>query len=111
VATSYLGVMVVGSGYLALGLLMSALTKSQFIALVLTALVLLALFVVGMGEFVAHEGTALHAVASYVSVWAHMNDFGSGIVDTRRLAFYGTLTAASLFLTSRVMEAWRWGAT
>lgn len=110
VASSYLGVMLVGSGYLALGLLMSSLTKSQFIALVLTAMVLLALFVAGMGEFVAPEGTIAHAIASYISVWAHMNDFGSGIIDSRRVAFYGTLTVVSLFLTSRVMDSWRWGS-
>ena len=35
VGASYLGVLLVGAGYLSLGLLMSALTKSQFLALVL----------------------------------------------------------------------------
>ena len=42
----------VGGGYLSLGMLMSAITKSQFLALVLTAMVILALFILGVGEFV-----------------------------------------------------------
>src|SRR6476469_6735542 len=42
---AFLGVLLVGGGYLALGMLMSAITKSQFLALVLTALVILALFI------------------------------------------------------------------
>jgi len=108
VGASYLGVLFVGAGYLALGLLMSALTKSQFLALILTALLLMVLFIFGIGEFVTRDGTVLHDVCAYVSVWAQMNDFASGVVDSRRLFFDGTLVALPLFLSVRVVEAWRW---
>jgi ABC-2 type transport system permease protein len=109
VLASYLGVFAVGAGYIALGLFMSSLTKSQFLAVVLTALVILVLFIVGIGEFVAREGTLAHQICSHVSVWAHMNDFASGIIDSRRLVFYGSLTLTSLFATTRVVQSWRWG--
>jgi ABC-2 type transport system permease protein len=105
---SYLGVALVGAGYLSLGLLMSALTKSQFLALVLTALVVLVLFILGIGEFVTREGTIMHAVCQHVSIWAHMNDFANGVVDSRRLVFYGTLVVLPLFITTRAVDAWRW---
>jgi ABC-2 type transport system permease protein len=108
-ASAYLGVFLVGSGYLSLGLLMSAITTSQFLALVLTALVVLGLFILGVGEFVTREGTLMHEICSHVSVWAHMNDFASGIVDSRRLVFYGSLSALPLFVTVRAVDAWRWG--
>jgi ABC-2 type transport system permease protein len=109
VGACYLGVGLVGAGYLAIGLMMSAFTKSQFLALVLTALVILALFIVGIAEFVAREGTALHEICAYVSVWAQMNDFASGVVDLRRVAFNLTLVALPLFATVRAVDAWRWG--
>jgi ABC-2 type transport system permease protein len=105
---SYLGVALVGAGYLSLGLLMSALTKSQFLALVLTALVILVLFILGIGEFVTRDGTLMHAVCQHVSIWAHMNDFANGVVDSRRLVFYGTLVVLPLFITTRAVDAWRW---
>ena len=108
-AASYLGVLLVGAAYLSVGLLMSALTKSQFLALVMTAMVILALFILGIAEFVTREGTALHDICAYVSVWAQMNDFASGIVDTRRLAFNASLVVLPLFLTTRAVDAWRWG--
>jgi len=108
-ASAYLGVSLVGAGYLAIGLMMSAATDSQFLALVATALVILALFLLGIGEFIARDGSMLQAVCSHVSVWAQMNDFASGIVDTRRLVFDATLVVFPLFVTTRVVDAWRWG--
>lgn len=108
-AAAFLGVFLVGAGYLALGTMMSAITKSQFLALVLTALVILALFILGIGEFVTRDGTLMHDVCAHVSVWAHMNDFASGVVDSRRLVFYGSLVFVPLFSTVRAVDAWRWG--
>jgi ABC-2 type transport system permease protein len=107
--SAYLGILLVGAGYLSVGLLMSALTRSQFIALILTGMVILFLFILGIGEFVTREGTLMHDVCSHVSVWAHMNDFAAGIVDSRRLVFYGTLTVLPLFVAVRAVDAWRWG--
>jgi ABC-2 type transport system permease protein len=108
-ASAYLGVLLVGAGYLSVGLCASALTRSQFLAMVWTALVLLVLFILGVGEFVTREGSTMHEVCAHVSVWAHMNDFASGIVDSRRLVFYGTLVVLPLFVATRAVDAWRWG--
>ena len=106
-ATSYLGVVLVGAAYLAVGLLMSALTSSQFIALVLTALVMLVLFIVGIGEFVAAPGTVVHAVCRHVSMWSQMASFSSGLIDTRHLVFDVSVVATCLFVTVRIVESWR----
>lgn len=108
-ASCYLGVLLVGAGYLSLGLLASAMTKSQFLALVVSALVILFLFILGIGEFLARDGTWFHAVCAHVSVWSHMNDFAHGLVDSRRLVFYGTMIVLPLFLATRVVDSWRWG--
>jgi ABC-2 type transport system permease protein len=108
VASAYLGVFLVGAGYLALGLCASALTRSQFLSLVWTSLVILVLFTLGVGEFVTREGTAMHGVCAYVSAWGHMNELAGGIVDSRRLVLYGSMVALPLFVATRAVEAWRW---
>jgi ABC-2 type transport system permease protein len=108
-ASAYVGVTLVGAGYLSLGLCASALTRSQFLAMVSTALILLVLFILGVGEFVTQSGSLIHDVCAHVSVWAHMNDFASGVVDSRRLVFYGTLVVLPLFLATRAVDSWRWG--
>jgi ABC-2 type transport system permease protein len=108
-ASAYLGVLLVGAGYLAIGVCASALSRSQFVAMIWTALLLLVLFIMGMGEFVTREGTFIHDVCVHVSVWSHMNDFASGLVDSRHLVFYGTLAILPLFVATRAVDAWRWG--
>lgn len=108
VAASYLGVLGVGAGYLAIGTMTSALTQSQLTAAVLSAMALVFLFMVGVGEFIIDSGPA-HDVCAYVSVWSQMNDFSQGIVDLRRLVLDATLVVVPLFITVRAVDSWRWG--
>lgn len=108
-AASYLGVACLGASYLAVGLLMSSLTKSQFLALIGTSLVLLVLFLVGIGEMVAEDGSLTQHICSYFSIWAQMKEFASGVVDSRRLVLDGTLVALPLFVTVRVIDGIRFG--
>lgn len=108
VGASYLGVLSVGAGYLAVGTMTSALTQSQLTAAVLSAMALIFLFMLGLGEMVADSGP-VHDVCAYVSVWSQMNDFSQGIIDLRRLVLDATLVAVPLFVTVRAVESWRWG--
>jgi ABC-2 type transport system permease protein len=104
--SSYLGLFLVGAQYLAIGTLASSLTKSQFVALLVTVLVQFGLFVLGIGEYIFDPGV-FHDVCSYVSLAGHMEDFSKGIVDTRRLLYDTSLAIFCLFLTVRVVDSWR----
>lgn len=108
VGASYVGVFGIGAGYLAVGTLMSAMTKSQLTAFVLTVLVQFGLFILGIGEYVFEPGT-LREICAHVSVLSQMDEMAKGVVDLRRLVFDGTLAALPLFVTVRVVDSWRWG--
>jgi ABC-2 type transport system permease protein len=108
VGSSYLGLLGVGAGYLAVGTLASAMTKSQFVALLLAILVQFGFFVLSVGEYIFDEGL-LRDICAHVSVMAQMEDFSKGIIDLRRVVFDGSLAALSLFVTTRVVDSWRWG--
>jgi ABC-2 type transport system permease protein len=43
-----------------------------------------------------------------VSFWNHIDEFASGIVDSRRLVFYLSGTLFFLFLASRALEDKKW---
>jgi ABC-2 type transport system permease protein len=48
------------------------------------------------------------ALVAHVALFDHMNDFARGLVDTRHIVFYVTVTFLFLFLTLRVVESRRW---
>jgi len=108
VASSYLGVLGVGAGYLAVGTLMSTLTRSQLVAMMLSALVIFGLFTLGIGERIFEPGP-LRELCAHVSVLSQVDEMSKGIVDLRRLVFDASLVILPLFIAVRVVDAWRWG--
>lgn len=108
VGSCYLAVILVGAGYLALGTMTSALTKSQFSAALLSMGAILGLFMLGIGMFIFEPGP-LRDLSTHVSLWAAMDEFSRGIVDLRRLVFGASLVVLPLFITVRAVDAWRWG--
>jgi len=108
VASSYLAVVAVGAGFLSIGTLTSAITKSQLTAAVLSAMACALLFSLGVGEFVFADGFA-HDLCRHVSIWTQMNDASRGLVDLRRVVWNATVVLLPLFITVRAVEAWRWG--
>jgi ABC-2 type transport system permease protein len=108
VGTSYLGLFAVGASYLAIGTLMSAMTRSQLVALLLTLLFVFGLFVMGVGEYVFDQGL-FHDICAHVSMASQMEDFSKGIIDSKRVVFDSSLVITCLFFTVRVVDSWRWG--
>jgi ABC-2 type transport system permease protein len=106
IGASYLGLLLVGAQYLAIGALASALSRSQFVALLVTVLIQFGLFVLGIGEYIFDPGL-LRDVCSYVSLAGHMEDFSKGLIDTRRLLYDLSLAGFCLFLAVRVVDSWR----
>jgi ABC-2 type transport system permease protein len=108
IISSYAGLFCIGAAYLAIGVLMSTLARSQLIALMLTTLVLFGLFILGVGERVFDPG-ALQALCAHVSVLSQLEDFARGVIDLRRLVFDSSVVSLCLFLARRVVDSWRWG--
>jgi ABC-2 type transport system permease protein len=108
VGTSYLGVFLIGGGYLAVGTLMSSLTRSQLVALMLTSLVVFGLLILGVGERIFGPGP-LRDLCGHVSVLSQIDEFSKGIIDLRRLVFDASFIVFPLFLSVRIVDSWRWG--
>ena len=109
VASSYLGLLLLGASYLAVGVLASALTRSQLVAMLVSVTVLFGLFILGIGEQVFDPGPLLE-LCRHVSVLSHLDEFSKGIIDLRRIAFNVSLTTFSLFCAVRVVDVERGAA-
>ncbi|MFT3922660.1 MAG: ABC transporter permease subunit [Myxococcales bacterium] len=107
VLSSYLGVLGIGTYYMAIGLAMSALAKNQITAALLTFMILAGLFAVGLLSFIESFAAYRDAV-DYISLWGHMQAFSKGIVDSRFVVFDLSVAALFVYLAWRVLEGRRW---
>lgn len=107
IAASYIGIAGIGALFLSVGLFASATSKNQIVSAIVTFACLLVLFSAGLMENLFNGETA-RKVLSHMNLWQHMDDFSKGIVDTRRLVYYGSVSAFFLFLTGRALAAKKW---
>jgi ABC-2 type transport system permease protein len=104
---AYFGTILIGAAFLALGLLMSALARSQVTAFILGFAATGGLmFLLGLGKYVFTDERD-QAFYSYLNLWEHMEHFSVGIVDTRHVVYYVSVAALGVFLTVRAVEARR----
>jgi ABC-2 type transport system permease protein len=107
IAAGDLGIVGIGVLFLAVGLFASSLAKNQVVAAIVTFAVLILFFTFGLLENLVN-GETTKQVLGYLNLWQHMDELSRGIVDTRRLVYYVSVTAFFLFLTSRALEAKKW---
>jgi ABC-2 type transport system permease protein len=107
VASGYLGILGLGSLFLAIGLLASSLTRSQLVAAVITFAVLVFMIVIGFLENLVNDESWKQIIGN-LNLMRHMDDFAKGVVDTRWLVYYLSATVLLLFLAARVLENKKW---
>ena len=106
IATGYLGLFLLGCTSLAVGLFASSLTSNQLVAAVVAGGILCALWFVGMAADLLPE--ALGEVIGYFSLSHYFPDFMRGVIDTRGIIYYLSITVLFLFLAIRSLESSRW---
>jgi ABC-2 type transport system permease protein len=106
IAAGYLGVVLQGAAFLAIGLFASSLTQNQIIAALLTFVILLLLWLAeALSQF---TGGRVGDLFRFLSITRHFDEFPRGIVDTRHVLFFLSVIVASLFFTIVSVQARRW---
>ena len=104
--SGYLGLFLLGSTLLSLGLLTSAVTSNQIVAAVLGfALVLIFWLLGGLSGFASGK---LQNLVNYLDLSTHFMDFTRGVIDSKDIVYFLSVIAGSLFLTTRILETRRW---
>ncbi|MEW6457314.1 MAG: ABC transporter permease subunit [Acidobacteriota bacterium] len=102
----YLGLFLMGSAFISIGIFTSAITESQLVAAVLGFGSLLLLWVISwLGET---AGMIWKGILGYLSFFEHFDDMVKGVIDTTDLVYYLSFTFFGLFLTHIVIEAKKW---
>jgi ABC-2 type transport system permease protein len=105
----YLLLLLMGMFYISVGCLASVLTKNQIIAAAISLVVILVLLFAGLLQFVFQDvsGT-MRDVFGYFSAIDHMVNFSKGIIDTRPIVWYLSMTALMLVLTYQAFQFRKW---
>jgi ABC-2 type transport system permease protein len=109
ILSSYLGLALAGAMFLALGLFVSNLVRSQMVAALISLALGLVFIVMGIWRPDIDTGGGLYRFLYFFTVPLHFDrGFSRGIVDTRHVVLYVSLTFFFLFLTVRSLESRRW---
>ncbi|MBI5746860.1 MAG: ABC transporter permease subunit [Nitrospirae bacterium] len=107
IASGYIGLFLVGMIFLSIGILASSMTENQIIAAILSFGMLLILWIIRMASQIAGS-TTTGDILSFLSITEHMDNLIKGLIDTRDVIYYLTVSIFGLFLTHRVIESQRW---
>lgn len=108
ILAAYVGGFLLSGGFLAIGSCMSALTRNQVIAFILSVVIcfifLLAGYPLVLDVFHAWAPEALVNAIASLSFLAHFESISKGVIDLRDLLYFAMLIAFFLIATSITLE-------
>ena len=107
ILAGYLGLMLLAGSALALGLLCSVLAPNQLVSAILSALLVSVFVLFWLLSRIASP--PLDEIISYLALHdKHFQPFMRGLVSTKDILFYISLTYVALLMATRFLEARRW---
>ena len=106
ILTGYLGLLLMGATFIAVGVFASSLTENQIVAAITTFGALLIFWILGWSA--DYAGGTAGKVLQFLSILEHNDSFSKGVLDTKDVLYYLNFTVLALFLTLRSLEARRW---
>ncbi|MCX6561291.1 MAG: ABC transporter permease [Candidatus Aminicenantes bacterium] len=106
ILNGYLGLLLMGGAFLAIGIFFSSLTENQIVAAILTFGALLLFWILNWAS--SSAAGFWKDVLNYVSFFQHFDNATQGILDTADLIYYASFAFFGLFLTHSVIQSRRW---
>ena len=108
IVCEYIGALLMGASAVALGLLLSALSKNQAGSFLGSAAVLMATMLISQLTLSLNLPYWLAEIINYFSLSFHFDSFAKGLLDSRDIVYYIASTALFLFVTTRVILFRKW---
>ena len=112
VVGNYIGIICIGSAYIAMGVFISSLTENQVIAAVGSLGLFVALYILEMVALYFYQSATLPAIViealTFISIYGRYTDILRGVLAFDDIIFFLSLNAVFLFLTIRGLERRRW---
>ncbi|RME20712.1 MAG: hypothetical protein D6798_19855 [Deltaproteobacteria bacterium] len=105
-ASNYLATFLMAACFMAVGMLASAFTDNQIVALVVSFGGLLALWVLSWADAIAPSGWG--TVLADISMLSHLEQLTKGLLHLQDIVYYLSFIGFFVFATWQRVEAWRW---
>ena len=110
-AGSYLILLLMGMFYTSVGCFASVLTKNQIISAVMSLVMILVLIFAGLLRYQMLNVSGVEGdLFGYFSAIEHLGSFSKGIIDSRAIAWYLSMTFLMLVLTHQAFQFRKWKA-
>lgn len=106
VIAGYIGLLLMGGAYIAIGIFASSLTENQIIAFITSFLIVLALFLMDKILMYVPEGMA--STLEFLAVDYHFSNIARGVIDSRDIIYFASLLGFSLMLATVSLERRKW---
>lgn len=104
----YLGALFFGAVYLALGLWISSMNDNQIIAFIVSVIAMFMLYIIGEPLVLNTTPSFLLPSFKYLGMAQHFKSIGRGVIDSRDLVYYLTMTFVFLYLNVVSLKSRKW---
>jgi ABC-2 type transport system permease protein len=104
----YIGSMLMGAAYVAIGLWVSSLTENQIVAFILGVVLTFVLFIIGHPFMTMVLPSAVVPLFTYIGLNSHFESIGRGVIDSRDIIYYLSVIGFFLFLNVCSISSRKW---
>jgi ABC-2 type transport system permease protein len=102
----YLGLVLMGGAYVSIGVMASALTRNSIVSFIVAFAISFVLYL--LGKLTQFLPSSLQGLVSYLSIDAHFENIGRGVIDSRDVIYYLSMITVSLLVATLSLESRRW---
>lgn len=107
----YVGTLLLGGAYLAIGLFASSITVNQIIGFIVGIIISFSFLIIGEHIVLFSLPSWLAPLFEYLGMGTHFNSMGRGVIDTRDIIYYLSVIFFFLVLNIQVITSRKWRKT
>ncbi|MCL2183741.1 MAG: ABC transporter permease subunit [Chitinispirillia bacterium] len=97
----YVGALLMGAAYLAIGLWISSHTENQIVAFILAWVVIFVMMIIGHPMVTMKIPALFVPLFSYLGLFTHFESIERGVIDSRDVIYYLSMTGVFLYLNAQ----------
>ena len=102
----YLGLLLLGGSYVAIGVMASSFTRNQVVSLIVAFGICFALFL--LGKVLPFVPEKLQPLVAFLSTDSHFENVSRGVIDSRDVLYYASVIVVTLLIATTSLESRKW---